>query len=141
MRWWKVKTRAIITVESNWFGYKKNYNCSFTYGSKFIYAKTSSDAKMKYGDLFFTPAEDGYKKDTLRDAKYYFEGMSSNMNFDLPFNYKIVHTHEYIAVQEREINEPIDVVRKLSSANDFRDWLMNGTTDNYSIDELDWMDK
>ena len=141
MRLWKVKTWADITIESNWFGRKRRYGCYFTYKSKYIYAETKEDARMKYGDLFFTPVEDGYDKESLRWAEYYAETFSNNMEFRLPFNYKIVHTKEYPMVVEKEVNANISTVMHHSTADDFRDWFLNNDVERYSLDELAWMDK
>ena len=137
MRWWKVRTRADLTIESNWFGYKKRYYCYFTYGSKFVYAETREDARMKYGDLFFSPIEDGYDRKSLKYAEYFSECISSNMDFNLPINYRVAHTNESIYVCEKEVNENILVIRNKSTANDFRDWFMNNDNTNYNTDEFD----
>ena len=63
------------------------------------------------------------------------------MKFDLAFNEKIVHTNERVVVLSGPITQPIDVVRRNSTADDFRDWLVSGTYENQSIDDADWMGK
>ena len=141
MRLWKVRTRADINIETNWFGYKKRHCVYFTYKTKYVYAETKDDAKMKYRNSFFTPMEDGYNKETLKCAKYYAENGSLNMEFDLPFNCKIVHSRESVDVLENVVNENILVIRQNMTADDFRDWYINGTTVNQDIDDFDWIDK
>lgn len=142
MRLWKVKTQVELTIESiNIFGKKKRYNCYFTWNQKYIYARDADEAKMKYGDYFFSPAEDGYNKLTLYYMDMCYITKSSNMKFNLSFNERIVHTHETIVVVDSEVTAPIDIIKHNSTANDFRDWFINGDAKNYSIDELNWMDK
>ena len=63
------------------------------------------------------------------------------MEFDLLFNSKVVHTHEYVSVVESAVNENILTIRQNTTADDFRDWFMNGTTFNRDIDDFDWIDK
>ena len=142
MRWWKVKIWTDLTIETvTIFGQRKRYDCYFTYKTKFIYAKTKDDAEKKYHELFFNPIEDEYDKQRLSAMKFIYDTKSNNMIWDLPFNKKIVSSSEHICVVEQPIKEAIDVVRHMSTANDFRDWLMNGTCEANSIDDSDWIDK
>ena len=142
MRLWKVRTWADITIETkNIFGKCKRHQCYFTHHTKFIYAESIDDAKNKYYDLFFHPIEDGYDKTTLSMMEFEANTRSLNMIWHLPFNSKVVHTHEFISVIEHEVKEDIDYIRRHSTANDFRDWLFNGSNNPISLDELDWINK
>ena len=142
MRLWKVKTWTNLCIETtNLFGRRKRHSYYFTYNTKFIYAHDKDEAQMKYGDLFYNPAVNGYDKDSLSLMKWACDTKSDNLKFDLSFNEKIVHTHEYIYVVEQPVKENIDVIKHNSTANDFRDWLMDGNYEPMSLDELDWLGK
>ena len=142
MRLWKVKTWADLTIETkSIFGKKKKYSCFFTWNTKYIYAETADDAKMKYGDYFFSPSEDGYNDYTLSLMRWTYNTKSNNMKFNLNFNERIVHTHEHIIVLDSDVTANIDEVKKNSTADDFRNWLMNGTNPIYSMNDIDWIGK
>ena len=142
MRLWRVKTWVNLIIESKiMFIRTKTYNSYFTWNEKFIYANNAEEAKKKYSEYFFSPVEGGYDKDTLSIMEMYYKTRSSNMKFDLAFNEKIVHTNVRVIVLSGPVTQPIDVVRRNSTADDFRDWLVSGTYENQSIDDADWIGK
>lgn len=142
MRLFKVKTWVDLTIETRTiFGQRKCYTCYFTWNTKYIYAENADDAKIKYSDYFFSPAEDGYNKELLSVMEMCYKTKSNNMKFHLAFNEKIVHTHEHVQVVEREVTDTIDTIKRNSTADDFRNWLMNGTAEKYSLSEIDWLNK
>lgn len=142
MRLWKTKTCVELTIETTTlFGRRKRHYCYFTHKVKYIYAETKDEAKMKYGDAFFNPAEDGYDKNLLSVSKFTYDTKSLNMIWDLPFNQKIVHTSESIIVHENPVYENIDIIKRNSTGEDFKDWLMNNTNKYYNYEDIDWLDK
>ena len=122
MRLYKVKTLAELTIETNWLFKKKTHRCYFTYKSKYIYAKDKDEARMKYGDYFFTPIENGYDKEILRYSQFYAETYSKSMEFNLAFNQKVIHTHESICVLGDDVVADFNEVKNNMTAQDFRDW-------------------
>ena len=122
MRLYKVKTLVELTIETNWLFKKKKHGCYFTYKSKYIYAKDKDEARMKYGDYFFTPIENGFDKENLWYFKLYAETWSKSMEFNLAFNQKVIHSHTSIYVLEDNVIANFNEVKDNMTAQDFRDW-------------------
>ena len=122
MRLYKVKTWVNLTIETNWLLKKKKHRCYFTYKSKYIYAKDKDEAKRKYSDYFFTLIENIHNKQTLKYLALYAETSSKSMTFDLAFNQKVIHMHEFIYVLDDDIVANFNEVKNNMTAQDFRDW-------------------
>ena len=138
MRLFKVRTWVDLKIETNWLFKKDKYHCYFTYKTKYIYARDIEEARMKYGEYFFTPIEDGFDKSILKYYELIGETCSNNMEFDLAFNQQVVHTNESVSVVEKPVIVTINELRNNMIAQDFRDWWHDLKYDNLEPIDLEY---
>lgn len=126
MRLWKVRTLVDLSIVNKQFRKVKSESCWFSTKTKFIYAETAEDAKKKYANIFFKTFD--WDCNALWCFKYAADDMSSNMTFDLRLNQSIEYIKESIEVLDEPVTENINTIKCNSTADDFRDWFMNGST-------------
>lgn len=128
MRLWKVSTLHTLVIKNNYLIVEKRYTCAFVTDIKYIYANTETEAKTKYKELFFKSLEDGITKNELSMYRWVYDGCTPNMSFNLNIYQSIIKVNSTIDVDIKPVNASIDTIKHKITADDFRDWFMNGTT-------------
>lgn len=142
MKLYKVQTLVQLDIKTKWFWIKKQTSAWFITNIKFIYADCENTARAKYKELFFNSVANVISNKCMLECyEWLADSYSDNMKFKLSFNQCVDNIKETIDVDTNNVHENIDYIKSRMSADDFRDWLMNGTYEVNSIYDLDWIDK